>query len=52
MARFMPNTFTINILNKNNGSYYFLNDVNYGIPKPQFHHYSKISKCICQQNDI
>ena len=38
----MPNTFTKYILNTNDEIYNFLNDVNYGMSKPQFHHLSSI----------
>ncbi len=38
----MPNKFINHSISTNNELYNYLNDVNYGISKPQFHHLTTI----------
>ncbi|WP_138204639.1 hypothetical protein, partial [Haloimpatiens lingqiaonensis] len=38
----MPNKFTNHIISINDELYNYLNDVNYGMNKPQFHHLTTI----------
>ncbi|WP_180964000.1 hypothetical protein [Haloimpatiens massiliensis] len=41
----MPNKITNHIISIDDRIYNYLNDVNYGINKPQFHHLTTIIKC-------
>jgi hypothetical protein len=40
----MPNT-TTNIINPNKVIYNYINDVNYGMSKPQLNHLSNLMQC-------